>query len=69
MTNHKLLYVQAQSKLLTIPTGPFRLSDLVDNPPANLGRIFGTDVLRRRYPNVKRVGVDERSAIYEKLWM
>lgn len=68
MTNHGLLYAQAQSKLKTIPVGSFfRLSDIVDNPPANLGRIFRNDVLKKRYPNVKRVSADERSVIYEKL--
>lgn len=66
-TNHNLLYTQAQAKLASRPIGIFRLNDLVDNPPANLGRRFRQDVVvNERYPKVKRVGEDEQSVIYEK---
>ena len=67
MTNHNVLYTQAQTKLATRPIGRFRLSDLVDNPPANLGKKFRNDVVViKKYPNVKRVGADGQSIIYEK---
>lgn len=70
MTNHNVLNAQISNKIVTLPIGPFRLTDLVDNPPANLGRVFRYDVVvKKRYPNVKRVGADEQSVIYEKLWM
>jgi len=68
MTNHKLLYAQAQNKLLTIPIGKFRFRDICDNPPANLGRVFRDDVVvNKSYPNIKRVGADNQSVIYEKI--
>ncbi|APQ08121.1 TPA_asm: hypothetical protein GYO74_14095 [Listeria monocytogenes] len=67
MTNHNVLYTQAQTKLAARPIGRFRLSDLVDNPPANLGKKFRNDVVvNKRYSNVKRVGADGQSVIYEK---
>ena len=67
MTNHNVLYTQAQTKLAARPNGRFRLADLVDNPPANLGKRFRNDVvMNKMYPNVKRVDVDEQSVIYEK---
>jgi len=70
MTNHKLLYAQAQTKLVILPTGEFRFSDICDNPPAGLGHVFRDDVVvNKRYPNIRRVGADEHSVIYEKLWM
>ncbi|MEX1031711.1 MAG: hypothetical protein WDZ91_16925 [Paenibacillaceae bacterium] len=66
-TNHNLLYTQAQAKLASRSIGRFRLTDLVDNPPANLGRRFRNDVVvNNRYPNVKRVEADGQSVIYEK---
>ncbi len=67
MTNHKILYTQAQTELAARPNGLFRLTDLVDNPPANLGRKFRNDVvINKLYPNVRRIGTDEQSVIYEK---
>ncbi len=67
MTNHNVLYTQAQTKLAARPIGRFMLSDLLDNPPANLGKKFRNDVVvNKRYPNVKRVGADGQSVIYEK---
>ena len=67
MTNHNVLYAQAQIKLAARPIGRFRLTDLVDNPPANLGKKFRNDVVvNKLYPNIKRIGVDGQSVIYEK---
>ena len=67
MTNYKVLYGQAQAKLAIMPTGKFRLNDLVDNPPARLGRQFRDDVvLNNIYPNVRRICADAQSVIYEK---
>lgn len=67
MTNHRALYTQAQAKLASRPLGEFRLNDLVDNPPARLGREFRDDVVQNnRYPNVRRVRADTQSIIYEK---
>lgn len=67
MTNHKLLYVQAQTKLVILPTGEFRFTDICDNPPTSLGRVFRDDVVVNKiYPNIRRVGADEQSVIYEK---
>ena len=67
MTNHNVLYAQAQIKLAARPIGKFRLTDLVDNPPANLGKKFRNDVVvNKLYPNIKRIGVDGQSVIYEK---
>ena len=67
MTNYKLLYSEIEMKLKSTPLGIFRLADLIDNPPAKLGRDFrDAVVLKNRYPNIKRVGADRRSVIYEK---
>jgi len=67
MTNHNVLYAQAQIKLLAIPIGKFRFTDICDNPPANLGRIFRDDVVvNKKYTNIRRVGADNQSVIYEK---
>ena len=67
MTNHQLLYKQAQMKLATLPIGKFRITDIIDNPPANLGRRFRDDVvIYKIYPNVKRIDADRQSVIYEK---
>lgn len=70
MTDHKTLYTVAQIKLAARPIGRFRLTDLIDNPPANLGRKFRDDVVvNKLYPNIKRVDVDEQSVIYEKFYL
>lgn len=70
MTNHKLLYAWAQNKLAILPTGKFRFRDICDNPPTSLGRVFRDDVVvNKSYPNIRRVGADAHSVIYEKLWM
>ncbi len=68
MTNHSVLNAQIPSKIAILPIGPFRVTDLVDNPPANLGRTFRNDVVvYKKYPNIKRVGADNQSVIYEKI--
>jgi len=65
VTDHDTLYAKAQINLINI--GKFRLSDLIDNPPAVLGRKFRNDVvIFKKYPNVRRMGVDAQSVIYEK---
>ena len=70
MTDHKTLYTVSQIKLAARPIGRFRLTDLIDNPPANLGRKFRDDVVvNKLYPNIKRVDVDEQSVIYEKFYL
>ena len=51
MTNHNVLYAQAQIKLAARPIGKFRLTDLVDNPPANLGKKFRNDVVVNKLLN------------------
>lgn len=61
-----MLKAQIPNRIATLPNGPFRLTDLIDNPPANLGRTFRNDVVNNRYSNVKRVGTDNQSVIYEK---
>lgn len=67
MTNHSALYQHAVANLATITNGRFRLTDLVDNPPANLGRKFrNAVVVHKRFPNIRRVGADSQSIIYEK---
>jgi hypothetical protein len=67
MTNHSVLYKQAQTKLATLPNGMFRLADIIDNPPAHLGVRFRHDiVVKKLYSNIKRSGVDTQSIIYEK---
>ncbi len=67
MTNHSVLYLQAQQNLIKLPKGRFRLRDICDNPPANLGRVFRNDVVTKKmYPNVKRIGADRQSVLYEK---
>lgn len=67
MTNHSVLYQQAVANLAKISNGKFRLTDLVDNPPANLGRKFRNEVVvYKRFLNVRRVGADSQSIIYEK---
>ncbi len=67
MTNHRALYAQAIQKLGLMPKGIFRFNDLCDNPPANLGRVFRDDmVIRKLYPNVRRIGADKQSVLYEK---
>ena len=67
MTNHDALYAKAQINLTNRKIGKFRLSDLIDNPPAALGRKFRNDVvIFKKYPNVRRIGVDAQSVIYEK---
>jgi|GEM_PF-2547368 hypothetical protein len=68
MTNHTALYEQAKIKLAKLPAGKFRLADICDNPPANLGRVFRNDVVVKKiYPDIRRIGVDDQSVIYEKL--
>jgi len=67
VTDHDTLYAKAQINLINIGIGKFRLSDLIDNPPAVLGRKFRNDVvIFKKYPNVRRMGVDAQSVIYEK---
>ncbi len=67
MTNYSVLYAQVQKNLASRPKGVFRLADICDNPPAGLGRCFRNDVvLYKKFPDVKRIGTDERSVLYEK---
>ena len=68
MTNHNLLYIQAKEKLTSLPKGIFRFSDICDNPPSRLGLRFRNDVVKNKcFADVKCIGFDERSTLYEKL--
>lgn len=69
MTNYNILYIQVQNNLRLLPKGSiFRLTDLCDNPPAGLGRIFRKDVVvKQLYPTVRWVRADKQSDIYKKL--
>lgn len=67
MTNYSVLYARAQKNLTSRPEGVFRFADICDDPPAGLGRRFRNDVVRyKKFPNVRRIGADERSVLYEK---
>lgn len=66
-TNHNALYGIAKSNLATRSAGYFRVADICDNPPCQLGKRFAVDVKRGLYTDVKYVKTDRRSAIYEKL--
>ena len=68
MTNHHLLYTQAKSKLALLPKGIFRFSDICDNPPTRLGLTFRDDVVKNKcFADVKCIGFDRRSTLYQKL--
>lgn len=66
MTDFHALYKDVPGRLEKLPKGYFRFSDLCDNPPAGLGRIFRNDVAAGRFSGVRRVGADCRSVVYEK---
>lgn len=67
MTDHNMLYNDALKKLKTIPDGKFRFANICDNPPTRLGRRFRDDVVKhKRFSDVKCIGADSRSTIYEK---
>lgn len=67
MTNYNSLYQNALQNLSVRPAGTFRFTDICDNPPARLGRRFRDDiVIHNAYPNVRCIGVDARSLLYEK---
>lgn len=67
MTNYKSLMQEAIKKLAVIKKGTtFRLTDLVDNPPACLGKIFHQEVVLGKISNVIFVGFDNQSDIYSK---
>ena len=66
MTNYQTLYREIPARLNALPEGPFRLSDICDNPPAGLGRIFRNDVIAGKFSGIRRIDADERSVIYEK---
>lgn len=70
MTNYVILYNQALAELTRIPVGTqFRLTDICDNPPTGLGRIFRNDVVvKKRFPGIVQIYVGYPCDIYEKQW-
>lgn len=65
--SYNVLVNQMKSIITNLPPGEkFFLSDIVADPPARLGRTLYDAVVSGDIPNVKYIGQEKGTALYQK---
>lgn len=68
MSNYEPLINQMRSIIQSMPAGEeFALSDILVNPPAQLGRRLFEDVKSGKIPNVQHLGKVNNAERYKKM--